>query len=868
MRFILSLLFPFSLLFSQHQFNPEGKFDPTIPSPRSALKYEIGEHFSEYAKVERYLNTLAKSSDKIRLVEYGESYEGRKLHLLIISSKDNLDKMDLIRQKNLRLTDPRLFKAKEEAQKIIESIPAIIWLSYSVHGNESSSTEAALITAYQLVAGVDERTNNILKNSIVIIDPLVNPDGRERYVQWFNSTVGRNVNTNPDAIEHNEPWPGGRTNHYYFDLNRDWAWSIQKETQARLEMYRQWMPHVHVDYHEMSYTSTYFFFPAAAPVHTEFPPEVKKWGTIFGKGNAAIFDQHGIPYYTGELFDLFYPGYGDSWPTLNGAIGMTYEQAGHSRAGLSIQRPDGIKLTLSERVRNHYLTSIATLETAVSNRTERLKDFYKFWEEGMIPKGQIRGFVIPAGKDHNKTAQLINMLLRQNIEVHKLESDVYISATKFFERKARSEQFSKGTYFISLDQPKSRLARVLLEHQTAVPDTFFYDVSAWSLPFAAGIDAYTTDIPLPKTAMRIETFEQHEGTVINGKAGYAYIIPWESNNAVKLVWKLLKNNYRLNYANRSFEIGKQYFSAGSIICFVSQNPESIHQTMVDIAKEYGIDVFATNSGSSDKGINLGSNYVRPIKKPEIAILTDSPVNSYDYGELWYMFDWEYDIPFTAIRARELVSKNLSKYDVIILPDSRNYQTVFDSSSIAKTKQWIDNGGILIGIEGGAAFLTKKQSGITAAQLDSDRKEEEKTSEEKEAEKTQKEFLKRAAAFEKEENDRLYRIPGTIFKVTLDTTHPIGYGYSSDIHVLRKNSPSFLLTETGHNVARYSKDSVSVSGYVRKDRLKKVFDSAYLQDYKIGKGRVVLFSENFTFRRFWTGLEKLLMNSILFLPPLE
>ncbi|HEY4613488.1 MAG TPA: M14 metallopeptidase family protein [Bacteroidota bacterium] len=376
--FVLLATLPCSTQALQQLF-PGGTYNSAVPTPQSVLGYEIGDRFTDFRSLERYIDKLVASSDRIKRITYGSTNEQRPLQLLIISSPQNLTRLDEIKAGNKKLTDPRTLKSKAEAEQLINSLQGIVWFSYGVHGNESSSPEAAILTAYQLCAGTDERTKNILDNLVVLIDPAVNPDGRERYVQWANAATGIKPNTNPDAYEHSEPWPSGRTNHYFFDLNRDWAWQTQRETQARIPLYRTWMPHAHVDFHEMGYTSTYFFFPAAAPIHAEFPPEVKKWGAIYGKGNAEAFDKLGSGYYTAEFFDLYYPGYGDSWPTFNGAIGMTYEQAGG--ANVAIKKPDGTLLTLRQRALNHFTTGIATLETTVRHKQERLQDF--FWILGI-----------------------------------------------------------------------------------------------------------------------------------------------------------------------------------------------------------------------------------------------------------------------------------------------------------------------------------------------------------------------------------------------------------------------------------------------------------------------------------------------------
>lgn len=868
MKRVAILFFAVSTTFAQQatQLFQDGTYNPAIPTPISVLGYDIGDRFTDFRNLERYLDKLVASSDRVRKIQYGETNESRPLQLLIISSPQNLSRIDEIKAGNKKLTDPRTITSKAEADQLLNALPAIVWLSYGVHGNESSSPEAAMLTAYQLCAGTDQRTQHILDNLIILIDPAVNPDGRERYVQWANSAIGATANTNSDAYEHSEPWPSGRTNHYYFDLNRDWAWQTQKETQARIPLYREWMPHTHVDFHEMGYTSTYFFFPAAAPIHAELPPEMKKWGALYGKGNAEAFDKLGNQYYTAEFFDLYYPGYGDSWPSFNGAIGMTYEQAGG--ANIAIKKPNGSMLTLRERAINHFTSGIATLETTVKYKKERLQDFYGFWVSGLKNPSRTKGFLIKEGPEPNRAARLARTLLKQGIEVHRLQEPATLDAQRYYTSKASKQSFPQGTYFISLLQPQSRLAKALLEPTAAIPDTFFYDVSAWSLPVASGLEAYMTEAALPASATAVSDVSLPAGRVIGGKAAYAYLIPWERNDAVKLVWALHEKGYKLTYANRAFSSSGQHFRAGAIIVFVHQQQETIHADLSRLASLHSVDVFAVNSGLTDKGINLGSNYVRPMKKPSIAILTDTPASIYSYGELWFLFDKEYNIPFTAIRGRDLGGVNLSHYDVLILPDGGDYRPVLDSTQIAKLKQWVQNGGVLVGIEGGALFLTKSRSGITNALLTSEKKEDEKTMEEKEEEKERKESVKRETLFEREERTRLDAIPGAFFKAYIDTTHPIGYGYDKEILILKRNSTPLQLAEGAFNVGRFTPDSLETSGYAAKTKARQVADAAFIIEYRTGRGRTVLYSESVTFRMFWTGLHKLLFNTILFLPQPE
>jgi hypothetical protein len=863
--FALLFLLASGTLLAQEQYFRGATYNPAVPKSDAVLGYELGTRFSDFRNLERYFQALLASSDRIQRIEYGRTYEDRPLQVFAISSPSNLARLSEIKSNNLKLSDPRLPNREKLKAELLETMPALVWLSYGVHGNESSSPEAAMMTAYQLCAGTDARTKAILDNVVIVLDPSVNPDGRERYVGWVNSMLGREPNNNPDALEHHEPWPGGRVNHYYFDLNRDWSWATQRETQARLRLYRQWMPHVHVDFHEMGYGSTYFFFPAAPPFHTQFPEEVKKWGAIYGKGNADAFDAYGIPYYTGESFDLFYPGYGDSWPTFNGAVGMTYEQAGHSMGGLAIRKPGGEILTLRERVRNHFISGMATLETTVKNKKDRLKDFASFWESGLKRTGPVQTYVIRESPDPARSAQFVSLLLQQGIEVHRLQQSVQMSAKKFFSGKSTKETFLPGTYFVSLQQPNSRLASALLEPAAAAQDTFFYDVSAWSLPVAYGLDAYGSESPLPSGTTAVHEPPVVPGSIVGGKAIYAYLIPWERSPAPAVAWQLLERGFRLSYASRPLNFPDRTYRAGTVIAFVHLNPDSIHNVMESLARTNGIDIFSTSTGLTEKGIDLGSNYVRPLLKPSIAVVTGDPVDPNDYGELWYMFDQEYGIPFTALSARTIGNVRLDKYSVIVLPNARNYGDVLDSADVGKLKNWVREGGILVGIEGGAQFMTRKRSGLTPAMLETDKKEEEKSKEEKERQKALEEQAKRQSLFEKEQSDRRQRIPGTIFKALIDTTHPIGFGYGRETFVFKGNNPTFQLSEAGHTVARFSTDTTSASGYAPLDRTKRIADSGFILDFRVGSGRVVMFAENITFRMFWKGHQRLLMNAFFFLP---
>ncbi|MCU0452639.1 MAG: M14 family metallopeptidase [Bacteroidetes bacterium] len=844
---------------------PIGSVDAAVPSLESLLGHPPGKAFSDARSVDRVIDGLAAASSRVRVVAYGSSVEGRALRAMVITTPERHARLNEVRAANLRLTDPRTLSASE-ATKLAESLPAIAWVSAGVHGNESSSPEAALALAWQLAAGTDERTSSILRDAVVIVDPVLNPDGRARYVDWYRRTATDPPSHAWDAAEHAEPWPGGRTNHYFFDLNRDWAWHTQAESRARIEFYRQWMPHTHVDLHEMGPFSTYFFFPAAPPFHQALPPEVAAWGQIYGAANAAALDGVGAAYYVAENFDMFYPGYGDSWPTFNGAIGMTFEQAGGGRAGLAIRRPDGTMLTLLERIRNHFVTSLTTIETTVRRRQERLRDFAAFWRSSIESNDAPRTVLIRTDRDPALGQRLARVLSSNGIEVHRLTSATAISARPYYAARNERTVFGAGTLAISLQQPHRRLATALLESKTAVRDTFFYDLSAWSLPIAYGLPAYESDAALPSSAQRWTRDDTVRGSIVGGPAAVAYLIPWEAHNAASVVWSLLRKDIAVHSATRSFTINGRRFAAGTAVVFASPQRPELHRELAGLVERAGITAYATSTGLSEKGIALGSDRVVPLRAPSIALLTDEPTSSSDVGELWFLLERELGVPFTMLRAEDLGRASLTKYDVMLLPDG-GWNSFLDSTKSAALRAWVASGGVLIALEDGARALTRKAAGLTGAELLRDVKDDEKSAETKEREKRQREERRTMTRFEKEEQDRLERIPGAIYRVLVDTTHHLGFGLPGEVFVLKGNGAPFRAVDAGHVAAQFSPDTTAVSGYSSSNRARDVASSPYIQEFGVGRGKVYLFAESATFRMFWLGPSRFLINAMLLgLPP--
>src|SRR5438067_1982980 len=461
-----------------------------LKSPDQFLGYRIGTHFTPHWKVVSYFQHVAASaSSLVKLQQYGETNEGRPLMVAFISSAENMQNLESIRSNNLRLAN--MSSNDSHRETAVENTPVIVWLSYNVHGNEASSTEASMMTLYALVDPGNNKTKEWLKNTVVVIDPCVNPDGRDRYVNWFNSVVGKNYNASIDSREHAEPWPGGRTNHYNFDLNRDWAWQTQIETQQRMKLYNEWLPQVHVDYHEQGINNPYYFAPAAQPYHEVITPWQREFQVTIGKNHAKYFDENGWLYFTKEEFDLYYPSYGDTYPVYNGAIGMTYEQAGNSQSGLGVVKDDGDTLTLVDRATHHYTTSLSTIEVSSQNASKLIKEFHKFFNDAVTTGvGEYRSYIIkntPGNEERIKT--LIDLLDRNKI-VYSAGRAGTANGYSYASRRTENFSIEPNDILVSALQPKSALVKVLFEPNSKLVDSVTYDITAWSLPYVYGLNAY------------------------------------------------------------------------------------------------------------------------------------------------------------------------------------------------------------------------------------------------------------------------------------------------------------------------------------------------------------------------------------------
>jgi hypothetical protein len=810
-----------------------------LQSPEQFLGYKIGTRYTAYNRIVDYFKAVAASSPStIKLQQYGTTNEGRPLMVAFVSTAQNITNLEDIRLRNLSLAT--LANRSGGSQTT-----PIVWLSYNVHGNEPSSSEAALLTLYALADPNNKETKSWLQNTVVIIDPCLNPDGRDRYVNWFNSVAGKTFNASPDSREHREPWPGGRTNHYNFDLNRDWAWQTQIETQQRVALYNQWLPQIHVDFHEQGYNNPYYFAPAAEPFHEVITPWQREFQNIIGRNHANYFDAAGWLYFTKENFDLLYPSYGDTYPIYNGSIGMTYEQAGGPAGGLGVVTENGDTLTLVDRAQHHFTTGLSTIEVASKNAERLVKEFEKYFRDAVKGVGKYKNYVIKAetGASEKLTA-LLKLLNRNGIQA---SSGRGSNLRGFNYNNLKEENFSLSPedIVISSAQPKGALAQVLFEQNTKLSDSATYDITAWSLPYAYGLTAYATNSPIqPATA-----FSSIQLLNATTAAPYAYIIPWTGVNAAKLTGQLLQKGVKLRYATTAFFSGGKNFNRGSVIVMrTGNNHLPALWTMVrNAANDANVQLVPVESGFVEKGLDFGSSSILPMKVRRVAMFTGEGINSLAAGEVWHYFEQELNYPATLINVTDAGRMNWSNYDVVIMPDG-SYRFLNDKPASDALKTWISNGGNLITMEGGVGALSKLDWAIKAKKTDDSNSKD----------KDPYENLRR---YENRDREALKDYtPGSIYKVELDNTHPLAFGYPTYYHTLKMDNNQYEFLKEGWNVGVVKKDG-PVSGFVGNNLSKRLQNHLVLGVQGIGRGSITYFTDDVLFRSFWENGKLLFANAV-------
>ncbi len=769
---LLILCFHHSILAQQKfDFYGRGPYRESVPRPSAITGYEHGQFQTPHGQIVRVAEKIAAAaSDRVRMIETGETWEYRKMYLCIVSAPENINRLDAIKADIARLADPRK-TSEAEANQIAAVAPIVVWLNYGIHGNESASYEAVQAVLYQLAASNEPRTLELLKNAVVVINLMHNPDGHERFAVWENSVaVGDAENF---SLEHREPYQiYGRVNHYRFDMNRDMLALTQPENIAVVRGIREWHPQVFVDHHGQ--VANYFFPPVADPINKNLPVERSKfWYEKFGRGNAAAFDKYGWGYYVRHVFDVYYAGYQDSWSSLNGATGMTYETDGGGPRSLNSKLDDETILTFRQGIAKHFTASMATVETAVDNREARLKDYYAFFKTGMDEgrSGQMKRVVLPVGKDPGRTAALVRNLAREGIEVQiARESFKSSTAHDYISGKATAKDFAAGAYIIDFNQPNKRLAKAHLEPNSELDKDFikneserrarneergknvdkegyeFYDVTSWSLPLAFGVEAYwTEDTPTVKSALislnedRAAPAQAQNANILSvsalaaadgqplpgivggidgGRATSAYLIPYGSDAATKMTIALLAEGFKVAVTTRHLNAGGRNYPAGTLLVRVHRNPETLHTRMAQLAGDTGVRVVAVNSAFSEQGdTGIGSEAIVSLKNPRVAVVWDEATSPTSYGVTWYTLERGYGMKFTPVTINAL-RNNFSKFDVVILPDGNGnaYQNLLGKAGIDKLKEWVSNGGTLICLGYASLLPINKDVALSSSQL--------------------------------------------------------------------------------------------------------------------------------------------------------
>ena len=808
----------------------------SIQSPSQFLGYELGSQFTPHHKVVDYLQHVAHHSDRVMADTYGTTYEGRDLYYLVVTSPQNQNRLEEIRKSNLRRTG--LISGTPD-----ENQPAIIWLSYNIHGNEASSSEAAMKTLYTLAHASSVDIVNQLQHSVVIIDPMLNPDGRDRYVYWYKQASGVHPNANPAVWEHQEPGPGGRVNHYLFDLNRDWAWQTQKETKQRVTVYNQWMPQIHVDFHEQGKDDHYYFAPAAKPFHKAITQWQSNFQTTIGKNHSSYFDNQGWLYFTKEIFDLFYPSYGDTWPTFNGSIGMTYEQAGHSLGGLAVKTDDLDTLTLKERIEHHYTTGLSTIEITAKNRREVLKNFSSYFDQTIANgSGQYASFIISGdNNEEDKKIQLLDYLDNQQIQYGRPEDLGTYKAFSYQDNKQVKVSVKPNDIIIRTRQPKGILARVLFEPEPALADSLTYDLTAWALPYAFGINTYATKDDI-KTSQFEDDQLRYTPQNTYDKETYAYLADWRTIDDVQFLAALLQQNYRVRAAETRFSISGTSYDRGTLIITRLGN-EPFDEKLIGLANTFKRKLTPVNTGYVDSGNDFGSESIRFLTKPNVAVLAGENISAYRFGEVWHFFDQQISYPLDIIKSKTFDTTTLHEYDVIILP-SGNYSAIFETHDTERIKNWVQGGGTLIALERANQFLAEQESfGLNLK----------KTEVDDSPPKQELFYLRNREAISRMN-------PGSIFKVSLDHSHPLGFGYDSTYHTLKTGTQSYNLLSSGWNVGVLNENPL-VSGFAGHEVRKNLEKSLVFGVQPMGAGSVIYFADNPLFRAFWHNGKLLFANAV-------
>ncbi|NSW93117.1 MAG: zinc carboxypeptidase [Bacteroidales bacterium] len=821
-------------------------YSQTVKSPEEFLGYELGSGFTYHHRAVEYFRYVAEVSPLADFREYGVTWEGRPLVVCIVSSEENMKNLEELKKNNLIKT------GLAEGSFTGRQVP-FIWLGYNIHGNEAAGMETAMKTLYVLVTGGFEGSAEWLKSAVIIIDPCQNPDGRDLYAGRYNSTRSNIANPDKNTWEHNQPWPSARANHYMFDLNRDWVWQTQIESRQRIKLYQEFMPHVFADFHEMGAESSYFFAPGAEPWHEVLTSWQREFHKLTGAGNARMFDERSKPYFTKENFDLFYPGFGDTWPLFNGAMGFTFEQGGGGVSGISYKRENGDTLTLKDRIDGHFIASMATIKVSVENRSRLISEFNKYFEDNQKkPLFQYKSVIIKGDNEKSAMESLFEILDRNRIRYSPAGS----AGKKFkgFDYRANTEgevTIQDDDILISAFQPQSRLMQVLFETDSRANDSVTYDISAWALPYVFNLKAFALKEQIKPDDKKI-TDKKSPEIQVNEKA-YGYVVNFEGFNELRYIAALQKRNIRPRYAVKPFTIDGKNFNRGTVIILRGDNKSAgdrFDYIVSEEARKCRVLIHPVTTGLVESGKDFGSAYSPLMKKKNVAVLCGEGMSSGTVGELWYFFERELEYPVNLINIDLAETIDLSAYDVMILPPG-SYSKLKDTIT-----GYVRKGGRVIAIESAVSvFASDKNTALFKAV---ETRNAELKSQEKKIRSDDTTLLKK---YEDERRHLLSeRSAGSIYRVRLDETHPYAAGMGKEWFIIKRDQ-AYPFLDKGSNIA-WIPESNPVSGFAGYKFRQNVKNTLIAGSENIGSGEVIYLADDPFFRAYWKSGRILLGNMVL------
>ncbi len=815
-------------------------YNPAIPTPKSIIGHEVGEWHVTHDKLVSYMKAVTAASDRVSLKVMGTTNEGREQLLLIITSPKNQRNLEAIRKQHLQLTE-----SGQSATLDTKDMPIVVWIGHSIHGNEPSGTNASLLSAYYLTAAQGPQIDALLDNTVILLDPSFNPDGMNRFASWVNSHKSQTMVSDPYAREYNEVWPGGRFNHYWFDLNRDWLPAQHRESQNRLAYYHQWKPNILTDHHEQGSNASFFFQPGVpSRVNPNTPQKNQDLTGELGKYHAKALDSIGSLYFTKEGYDDFYYGKGSTYPDINGAIGILFEQA--SSRGHAQETDNGL-LTFPFTIRNQFTTALSTLEGAFRLRKEFL-DYQRSFFQDVIKEADnypIKAFVIGDAQDKFRTNTFIQMLLRHQIDIFQLKQD-YSADGKTFKAGA--------AYYIPTAQKQFKIIKTVFEKTLEYKDSLFYDVTAWTMPLAFGLPYAELKTVSGLAGAKVENLSEPLLNVHHTTNAYAYAFRWNEFNAPQLLYSLQSKGIQAKVATQPFVMmvnGKEEkFDFGTVMIPVSkqklQDGTALLKLIEESAAKTGVEVFALSSGYSSGGIDLGSNSFNNIKTPEVMLFGGTGTNATDVGEIWHLLDTRFHIPVSIVDVDRFGAINPSRYTVIIMA-SGNYRNL-DKNAQEKLKNWVSAGGTLIATEDATKYLST--NGFTRVIF--------RSAEEKRDSTLQLPYYLRS------DEIRAKEMAGSLFEARMDLTHPLCYGYTNPLVSIFKSNTLFMdqNNEPYDSPVMYTENPLQ-SGYLYRGYKNLVKNSAVVNLDNLGRGKVISMVDNLNFRAFWLGTSKMFMNAIYF-----